>query len=179
MGRRATPSSRQPASLDARSLKAHARSRAANAPARLLAQIDQFSSMGGWTLVSAPSAKIGWSPPARFTVVDGNMAVGKLVVHGPSDFGIAIVVGDITCTSLEVKSGWTLVCTGAVTAKGTVTATASGSATYVGGALTAKLVKSGSGAWLTLFGGEGALKAKVSDYVMIDGVGPLRDRSPA
>lgn len=160
--------------LDAKKLKKLARDHAAKAPVRLLDQIDQFASMGTWTVLPAVTAKTGWQPAARFVVVDGCIAAGKLVVHdGASDFGVVIVLGDITCVSLIVKRGWTLVCTGAVTASGTITATAGDSVTYVGGAVTAKLVKSGAGAWLTLFGGAASLKAPVSSYVMVDGAGPL------
>jgi hypothetical protein len=107
-------------------------------------------------------------------VIEGGLTAGKLVLgDARSDFGIVIVLGDVTCTSLDVTPGWTFVCTGALTAKGTITATASDSATYVGGSVCAKLVKSGKGAWLTLFGGAASLEAKVSHYVMVDGVGPL------
>ncbi len=161
--------------LDAKKLKKLAREQAASAPARLLAQIDQLASMGAWITLPAVSTKSSWQPPGRFVVVNGGITATKVEVRdGVSDFGVVIVLGDIMCASLDVKSGWTLLCTGAVTAKGTIQAAASGSVTYVGGTVTAKLVKSGANAWLTLFGGAASLKAPVSSYVMVDGAGPLQ-----
>lgn len=164
-----------PVILDGKKLKALARAHAATAPARLLAQIDQFASLGRWTAVPPVTTK-AWTPPARLVVVDGGITTGKLVIHdGASHHGVVIVLGDVGCTSLDVKSGWTLVCTGDMTATGTITATAGDSVTYVGGVVSARLVKSGTGAWLTLFAGAKALKAPVSSYVMVDGVGPLKN----
>lgn len=177
---RATPvTPRAPTAINARALKRLARAHAATVPLRLLAQIDQFASMADWTVVPSVQVKSGWQPSARFLVVDGDLTAGKILVRdGVSDFGVVIVLGDVTCGSFEVASGWTFVCTGAVDAKRTITATAADSASYVGGKVKAKLVKSGNGAWLTLFGGAASLDAPVSHSVMVDGVGPLKARPP-
>src|SRR5688500_4918894 len=83
--------------IDARALKRLARTHAAT-PERLLAQIDQFASMGGpWTRLPSVNVPKAWSPPARMTVIDGSAAVGaKLDIRdGTHDFGVVIVLGNI------------------------------------------------------------------------------------
>jgi hypothetical protein len=172
----AAPSpSNAPPLVNGPAFKKLARARAPRVPPRLLARLDQFATMAKWTLLSTVEVKSVWQPPARFVVVEGDLNAGKLVAgDGVSDLGIVVVLGDVTCASLEVTRGWTFVCTGNVTAKGTIHAFAGDSATYVGGKVCAKLVKSGRGAWLTLFGGRTSLDASISHYVMLDGVGPLK-----
>lgn len=121
-----------------------------------------------------------WRPPQSFVWIEGDLHVdGNVVVGtGKDDFGVLVVVGNVTCRNLVTAAGWSFVCTGSLACEEAVVATLADSVTYVGKNVSASFVDSGSGAWLTLFGGKNALQAPVSGYVMSEGDKPVYEESP-
>jgi hypothetical protein len=110
-----------------------------------------------------------WRPKAAYTVIDGDLVTaGNLVIGtGKHDYGAVIVTGSIKCKNLLVSSGFSLACAGALTVAEVIVATQGDSTTYVAGPINAKLVISGSGAWLTTFSPKQLGRTPVSGYVMV------------
>lgn len=110
-----------------------------------------------------------WVQPSAYMLVLGSLEVeGNVVVSAAkADDGVLIVLGDIVCQNLVVGVGFSLVCTGSIRAREAIVSTAQDSVTYVGGAVEARLLDSGAGAWLTLFGDPSLLKVEhLTGYVM-------------
>ncbi|TSC25214.1 hypothetical protein [Corallococcus sp. Z5C101001] len=121
-----------------------------------------------------------WRPAQPYTLVKGPLEVeGNVLVEAAGhDQGVLVVFGDVTCRNLYVGVGFSFVCTGTLRVKEAIVATAADSVTYVAGAVEARLLDSGSGAWLTLFGDPSLLRVEHLTYYVMHGKKPIKSPPP-
>ena len=112
-----------------------------------------------------------WRPTAPYLEIEGDLrCTGNIVVAtGKHDFGTVVVSGDVSCRNLVVGSGFFLLCGGGIDASETIIATAADSGTYVAGPVKARLLDSGSGAWLKAYDSAQLEGSGLYGYAMVAG----------
>ena len=139
--------------------------------------------MAGTTGLAPATAAItskAWRPKSAWTIIDGDLDLGGnvIVATGKHDYGALLVRGDVRCRNLVVGNGFSFACSGDLTVKEAIVASAADSTCYVAGKVRARLVDSGSGAWLTIFSPAQLMAKHVSGYVMV-GAKPLQPKRRA
>lgn len=139
--------------------------------ARMSGVVPSWETVAGVGVGAAVVEGRAWRPGAPGLIVEGDLVVpGNVIVGtGRHDHGVVIVGGEIRCRNLMVAAGFTLLCAGAVTAAEALIANAADSVTVVAGTVTAALLASGDGAWLTVFDRGQLAAAAVTRYVCVHG----------
>ncbi len=126
-----------------------------------------------WEVLAAVvDAEPTWRPRSIATLVTGDLSVaGNLVVEArqKTDATVLVVLGAVHCRNLVLAPGATLLCAGDLRADEAIVCTARQSVTQVRGMVSARLLDSGSGAWLDVSEPAQLAVQHVSGYAMVAG----------
>ena len=128
----------------------------------------------GWVTEASVEATATWKLPGRAWIVTGDLVGDNVVVASTvARDCYLIVLGAVRCRNLLVGSSASLVCVGPVSVAEVMIVTDADAVTLAADKVTARVLVSGKGAWLTLSDEQQLAVEHLVGYVMI-GAKPLR-----